>query len=410
MPWLAKTILALAAAACLWLPVPTATAQSDQADTLRIEDWERLANRAERVIEAAAASDSALLVLRSELQDWKDRAVAAREPLTQEVSELEARIGALGSGDDSVGVPEEIEARRSELTNRLAQVRTPLLIAGEIIVWSDGLITRVDAILRERRESRLFQSGPSPLTPASWPAAAAHLSGQIGDLRREVAESLSSAAQRRVLLQRLPGIAALALLGFLLLTVARRWADRMLQRAWDRLGVADSVAAVSAGEFLVSFLLPVAGVQVLVEAVALADLLLLNADIVELTVPKMAVAVFGGSWLGTAIFSGRRVPALPDRLDSGWSASCRLIAYFAGWVLAFRLLADSLLQGVGELSAEAGAAGFRYLPRDPPCCSFWAAACPSMSLPGQGHQAIGAWPTLRFRPFHSLPGRRPRRV
>ena len=93
----------------------------------------------------------------------------------------------------------------------------------------------------------------------------------------------------------------------------------------------------------------------------MADLLLLNADIVELTVPKMAVAVFGASWLGTAIFSGRRVPALPERLDADWSASCRLIAYVAGWVLAVRLLADSLLQGVGELSAEAGATGFPIL-------------------------------------------------
>ena len=361
MHWLPRMFLALAAAACLWLPAPAAMAQSDQADTLRIEEWERLANRAELVIEAAAASDSALLVLRSELQDWKDRAVAAREPLNLEVSELESRIGALGSGDDAVGVPEEIEARRSELSDRLAQVRAPLLIAGEIIVWSDGLIARVDAILRERRESRLFQSGPSPLMPASWPAAAAHLSGQVGELRREVAESLSSAAQRQVLLQRLPGIAALLLLGFLLLTVARRWADRILHRAWDRLGVTDSVAAVGASGFLVRFLLPVAGVQVLVEAAVLAELLLLNADMVELTVPRMAVAVFGASWLGTAIFSGRRVPALPERLDAGWSASCRLIAYVAGWVLAVRMLADSLLRGVGELSAEAGAAGFPIL-------------------------------------------------
>ena len=361
MPWLPKMFLALAATAFLWLPASAATAQSNQADTLSIDEWERLANRAERVIETAAASDSALLVLRSELLDWRDRALAAREPLTQEISELESRIGALGSGEDAVRVPDEIEARRSELSDRLAQVRAPLLIAQEIIVWSEGLIARVDAILRERRESRLFQSGPSPLTPASWPAAAAHLSGRIGDLRREVAESLSSAAQRQVLRQRLPGIAALVLLGFLLLTVARRWADRMMHRAWDRLGVTGSVAATGASGFLVGFLLPVAGVQVLVEAAVLADLLLLNADIVELTVPNMAVAVFGASWLGTAVFSGSRVPALPERLDSGWSASCRLITYIAGWVFAVRLLADSMLHGIGELSAEAGAAGFPIL-------------------------------------------------
>ena len=361
MPLLPNMPLALAAAVFLWLPALAATAQSDQAGALEIEEWERLANRAERVIEAAAASDSALLILRAELQDWRDRALAERDPLTREVSELELRVGALGDGDDAVEVPEEIEARRSELSDRLAQVRAPLLLAEEIIVWSEGLIARVDAILQERRESRLFRSGQSPLMPASWPAAAAHLSGQIGDIRREVAESLSSAAHRQVLRQRLPGITALVLLGFLLLTIARRWADRMLRRAWDRLGATDSVAADGASGFLVGFLLPVAGVQVLVEAAVLADLLLLNADIVELTVPKMAVAVFGASWLGTAIFSGRRVPALPDRLDAGWSASCRLIVYVAGWVFAVRLLADSMLHGVGELSAEAGAAGFPIL-------------------------------------------------
>ena len=361
MPNLAKMFLALAAAALLWMPVPTATAQSNQADTLEVGEWESLANRAERVIEAAAASDSALLILRSELLDWRDRAQAVQEPLIQEASELESRIGALGGEDDAAGTSEEIELRRSELTDRLEQVTAPLLIAEEIVVWSDGLIAGVDAILKERRESRLFQSGPSPLVPASWPAAAGHLSGQIGELRREVAESLSSAAHRQVLRQRLPGIAALALLGLLLLTAARRWADRMMFRAWDRMGVTDSVAAAGAGGFLVGFLLPVAGVQMLVESAGLADLLLLNAELIETTVPKMAMAVFGASWLGTAIFSGRRVPVLPDRLGAGWSASCRLIVHIAGWVLAVRLLADFMLRGVGELSAEAGAAGFPIL-------------------------------------------------
>ena len=361
MHQLSKRLFILAVAICLWLPVPSSFAQSERTGALDLEEWRQLADRAETVLDAAAASDSSLLVLRLELQEWMERARAAQGTSQREVSLLETRIDALDNRDEASESTEEIEELRSELTAELAQAEAPLRFAGLVAEWSSGLILEIDATLRKRRESRLFSSGPSPLIPGAWPAALTHLVDQFGDLRREVAESLSSPAQRQVLRQNWPGVAALLLMGLFLLTAARAWIARSIAAASTRLALKGSVGAVGIESFLTGFVLPVAGVHLLAGAVGKADILLLTADIATETVPNMAIAVFGASWLGNALFSDKGVPVFTGRPSPGWATSARLVTVLAGWVIALRLLADSMLQGVDELNSVAAVIGFPIL-------------------------------------------------
>ncbi len=348
-------------ATLLWVLPPAAQSQ-DNRDTLDFEQWTVLAKRAEGVIKAAAASDTALLQLRSELSGWKDRAESVQEPLQNRVNQLELRIGALGEGDDSqAGSSEDIEARRTELTSELARAKEPLQTAQEIVRWSEGLISGIDGILGERREARIFSAAPSPLFPSAWPGAVARITEYYGGIRREIADTLSSDAQTRALQSRLPAAILLLLLGVFLLTTARNWAGRVTARVWERFGRTGEVGAAGIDNFLVQFLLPAAGIQSISGAVISTGLFLRNAELFASTIPQMGIAVFGASWLGSALFSNSPGAVLAGRMGLKWSAMLRRAIYLAGWIVAARLLADAVSTGIDKLDPVSGVIGFPVL-------------------------------------------------
>ena len=339
-----------------------ASSQSQEHEALELDQWTSLANRAERVIDAAAASDPALLLLRAELQEWRERALAVRRPLSERVDQLESRLAVLGSeGEEAAGLSAEIDARRADVNEQLAAVRAPLQIADEVAQWANDLIAGIDEILRARRGARLLSAGPSPLLPNSWTGAFEHLAEAVGSVRREVSGSLSSDAGRKALQLRMPAVAALLILGIGLLTVARGWTERLLARHWSSGEREWNVGKTGISQLLTHMVLPAAGVICIGQAIVASDLLDLSVGLANETLPTMALAVFGAHWLSAALFSGQAGSVFPDRLGQSWLSRTRLVIQLAGWVVALQALTDALLSDIDKLAALSGALGFPAL-------------------------------------------------
>ena len=334
-------------------------AQQQNPDELRFEEWSRFAVQAESTIDAAVASDSELLALRTELQEWRDHASALQKPFKERVDQLEARLGALGAQQDiEQTVSADLEARRAALTENLANAREPLRLAEEIVRWSTGLISGIDTILRERRGARILSAGPSPLLPSSWPGAIEHLSGYSVSLSGEIRQAVSGEAEIAPIRERLPAIAVLFVLGLLLLTTARTQVLKGTARVWKHLGRAGAAGASGIDRFLDKFMLPAIGVQLLAGAINSTGAFVVHSELFTETIPLIGASVLGANWLAYALFTGERDSIFPERLGPASSASLRRLIRSVGWVFAALALADEILMGTDSLGSVSAVVTF----------------------------------------------------
>ena len=328
-----KFIRALCAAGFL-LAIPAgATAQADTADTVDAGEWERLSNRAEEVVSAAAASSSALAVLRSDLASWSMRFAASQEPLRDEIDWLSARLAALGEPAEGESEDGALANRRSELQARLLELNEPFLMAEESILEAQGLIAQIDDIQNSRSRELRFTRGPTPLNPAHWLTAGGQAVDYFSSIGDEISASWTSEAQRAGFVERLPLTLALAALGLLLLTRARGFARRTADRIMP---VADE-SPLPAGGFrglLADVVLPVAGFALLAAAARWADLTHLHGDSLLALLPVAAAIVFVSNWLGKALFATDGTGQVHSRLGPEWSHAVRRTVSWIGWMLA----------------------------------------------------------------------------
>ena len=105
--------------------------ESNGGTGLDLVAWERLAVRAEEVVAVGVARDSALLPLRSQLVEWKERAAATQEPLADRIDRLNSQIAAaLGEPVGEEGTEsEQVADRSAELAEELESVFVPYQIA-----------------------------------------------------------------------------------------------------------------------------------------------------------------------------------------------------------------------------------------------------------------------------------------
>ena len=321
-------------AAYLLLALPAgAAAQPGAADTVDFGDWERLASRAAEVVSAAAASSSALAVLRSDLVSWSKAFAASQQPLRGEIDWLNSRLAALGEPAEGESGDGELAKRRRALQARLLQLNEPFLIAEESILEAEGLIAQIDDIQKTRSRELQFARGPTPLNPAHWAAAAGQAADYFSSIADEINASWSSDAQRAGFVERLPFTLALAALGLLLLTRARGFAFR----AADRIMPVAEDTPLPAGGFrrlLADVVLPAAGFFLLVTAAKSANLAYIYGDSLLTPLPAAAAIVFVSNWLAAALFATDGSGQVSSRLGTGWSHSVRRSVSWIGWVLA----------------------------------------------------------------------------
>ena len=134
--------------------------------------WELRARADEVKLDLGTASVAELEAIRERMVDWRAQFLAAQDTNETRINTVRAQIDSLGPAPaEGEEEPEDIAARRADLTNQLTELRSPVLRAEEAYTRADGIIGEIDTIIRDRQASELLELGPSPVNPANWPAA-----------------------------------------------------------------------------------------------------------------------------------------------------------------------------------------------------------------------------------------------
>ncbi len=310
--------------------------------------WQETASRAEDAIEAGRASNVALEDLRAEVVSWREAFLAAQSANSNRIGTIRTQIEALGVVPEGATEPDEIAARRAELTEQLTRLQAPVLAAEEAFTRANGIISEIDRIIRERQTDALLTLGPSPVNPVLWPQGFQSLLRTISDLGIEISDAWGTPAQREATLKDLPVTLVLTVIGLVLVLRGRRWATRLGARFYDRWHRGRDVWG-----FLVSLTqvaIPMMGIYVLSEALFATGLVGIRGAQIVGDLPVWAAIMLGARWLVGRLFPSRlSEPPLevqPER---------RSEARYYGTALAFLIVGQSavgLLAEVGDISAE----------------------------------------------------------
>ncbi|NHQ75962.1 mechanosensitive ion channel family protein [Roseovarius gahaiensis] len=316
------------------------------------DEWEKVAQRAEEVVEAARASSPALGELRSELARWRERLNAAQDVNSSTISTVQRQLEALGPLPENGQESDGIAAQRQELTDRLGELQAPVRRAELAHSRADGLIKGIDQILRDRQTDALLDFGPIPLNPVHWPGTVTTLLESAGALHSEAVSQWSRPSQPDQLLGALPVSGILLLLGGVLLARGRRWSRQLTRRVLqDGESAVRWIAAfvVSLGSFAVPFF----GLFLIVVAVWFTGLLGTRTQQFIETVLYASLIYLVARWLASRIFPSDDVRSAPLCLEE----DARWAGRWYGALLGLVMGLHHVLERVKEIFGWSEAAG-----------------------------------------------------
>ena len=186
--------LAALICAVLWLGAAGAVAQSSNAEWT---DWDHEAQRARSVIDAGAASPSALEDLRKRLEDQKSGASKVADAASSEISRVTAELDALGPAPegDATEPPATAELRK-ELRERVTAAEADRGRAQRVVARVENILSDLARLGQQNFFDRLETRGPSPLNPTVWVDAKSDIVKLHGRLRREVDRGLAAPSEQ----------------------------------------------------------------------------------------------------------------------------------------------------------------------------------------------------------------------
>ena len=325
--------------------VPPAAAQQ-AAQGPDYEAWERLATRAEEVIEAGRASTPALEAMREQLVEWRQRFAEAQGTNANTIRTVRDQIAALGPPPEDGAEDANIAAQREELNRRLTRLEAPVKTAALAQSRVEGLIDGIDQIIRQRRAEELRRLGPSPLDPRHWPEAAGALLNLEENVRTEVVLNWENPVQRTKLTGNLPVILLSLIAGLILLARGRRWSNRLMRGILrEEASAARWMTAfvVSLGEWL----LPLGGIYALTRALDASSMLGIRGELLLAQLMPAAFIFLLARWLALRLFprNDRRHPIL--NLDENCRYAGRLYGASLGLVIAAFYFIQAVADGAG---------------------------------------------------------------
>ncbi|MEM7598060.1 MAG: DUF3772 domain-containing protein [Pseudomonadota bacterium] len=318
-------------------PQPAFAQESIQFTDEDREIWERLATRAEEAVANARASTPAFESLRADLVRWRGFFLDAQEANSRSIATVERQIDALGPVPEDGAESESVALERETLGQQLADLQAPVRAAQVAYSRADGLISAIDAIIRDRQAEELLEFGPSPLNPANWLPALKVLTLSGEHLRGEFAIAWSSEIQKQKTKESLPLILFLAAAGFVLVIRGRRWSRIMSARV---LGEEPGAGRWIAGFILSmgSLALPLLGIHLLVRALYATGLVGLRTDqALQLVLPAAFIWLFA-RWLAMRIFPAKEARSLPLNLTESQRQAGRWFGSTLGLVVGIHFL------------------------------------------------------------------------
>ena len=181
-----------------------------------ISKWDRLASRADQVVERSQASNDTLKIILSDLLKQRKEVYSEQVLSSTKISELSEELSALGvKPAEEILEDSNISVRRKNLNVMLQAVNVPFLASSAMLKRTDFLISEVNNILRTRLTNRLFSFGATPLDINLWGPALTNFAGFFKRILHETQEILRSETQRKVFIQKLPIISILIISGLL---------------------------------------------------------------------------------------------------------------------------------------------------------------------------------------------------
>ena len=259
---------------------------------------------------------------------------------------MQRQIEALGpvpaAGTESASVTLE----RDTLNAQLADLQAPVRAAQVAYSRADGLVRAIDTIIRDRQAEELLEFGPSPLNPANWLPALKVLTLAVEHLRGEFAIAWSSEIQKQKTKETLPLILFLAVAGLVLVLRGRRWRRAMSTRV---LGEDPGAGRWIAGFVLSmgSFVLPLAGIHLLIRSLYATGLVGLRTDqALQLVLPAAFIWLFA-RWLAMRIFPSREARSLPLNLNESQHKAGRWFGSTLGLVVGIHFLLQNFSSAGG---------------------------------------------------------------
>lgn len=174
--------------------------------------WVTTATRAESVLQADRASETALDALRTQVAGWRDQFLAAQSVNKDRIAALRSQLASLPPAPEGDGVPDPLADRRAELNEQITTLLAPVLRAEEAYSRADSIVREIDRKVLERRTDTVLEMGPSPLVPDHWVVAVSAYLGAISTLTTETASNLSLPAVQADIGASLPGLAVVTFL------------------------------------------------------------------------------------------------------------------------------------------------------------------------------------------------------
>lgn len=312
-------------------------AQTSIRSPLNLEDWNRLAERAESVIEAAAASNPALEILRSDLVEWSRKITLVQSSLKAEIDLLNNRLEALGEpleGEDQRG---DLAMLRSEIKSKLLEVERPYRIGENAVQHAQGLIDQIDAIISERNRTARATRGYTPLNPFNWFNSFAYIGDYLSSVGNKLIAVWERPAQREQFVQQLPIMLIWLVLGGLFMSVARPYVKNATNRFMPS-SEADKLRGGGFRTLVADVILPAIGILMWVVSIYSIGLIDSFGERFVLSIAFAGTIIFAGNWLAKSLFAGDGTALILSCLGTSWSVSTRRTTKRLGWVLAIHTI------------------------------------------------------------------------
>ncbi|GGH18661.1 DUF3772 domain-containing protein [Cribrihabitans marinus] len=298
---MARRLLLVLLAGLTFALAGAADAQLSERNRDYYQDWLKLAERAETVIEADRASSAALEQLRSDIDEYREVFNRARKQNSERIETLQAQIDALGPPPEEgeTEAPDIAELRKN-LNEQLTKLRVPRVVSEEAHSRANGLISEIDQIIRGRNTKEFLSRAPSPLNPVHWPTAFGDVSQAMTALWHETTTNMKSATTREQINERLPVLIGLVVVGLLLIAFGRRGSERMGDYLRQLGGNGSGVWTFAVS--LTRILLPWMGVLALVVAALLSGIPGVRGSLILENVPYWAAIIFYFDWIWRQLY------------------------------------------------------------------------------------------------------------
>ncbi|MBL4766448.1 MAG: mechanosensitive ion channel family protein [Rhodobacteraceae bacterium] len=341
---------ALLLLACLVM-TSMASAQITVQNRQIYQNWLATAERAEHAIDTGRASDAALEYLRAEIVDFREIFTLTSKKNAARILTLRSQIAALGPVPENGTESHDLVVLRERITNQMNDSLVPVVIAQEAHNRANGLIGEIDRIIRKRHTKRLLARGESPLKPENWAPAWRDLAGAWSAIVNETGLIVQSQIGREQAYNNIVKVSLLAIMGVLLLTLGRRWAEKIGETMRKYGGRGTGIWSFVVSIFRV--LLPYFGLVALTQALSATGMAGLRGTLLLNAIPLWSAVMMGFIWLSDRLYSQNDEDALLP-IASEYRPEARLYVRLLAVML---ILNDALgLYGKVENISEASSA------------------------------------------------------